>query len=40
MLSITDALSSHRAAIIIALVTVIIDVLLLGLVRRARPATV
>jgi putative membrane protein len=51
MLSITDALSSHLtidefwwtaiwAAIIIALVTVIIDVLLLGLVRRARPATV
>jgi len=51
MLSITDALSSHLtideffwtaiwAAIIIALVTVIIDVVLLGLVRRARPATV
>jgi putative membrane protein len=51
MLSITDALSSNLtideffwtaiwAAIILAFVTVIIDVVLLGLVRRARPATV
>jgi putative membrane protein len=51
MLSITDALSSHLtidefwwtaiwAAIILAFLTVIIDVVLLGLVRRARPATV
>ena len=51
MLSITDALSSHLtideffwtaiwAAVILAFVTVIVDVVLLGLVRRARPATV
>lgn len=50
MLSITDAISSNLtidefwwtaiwAAIILAFVTVIIEVVLLSLVRRARPAT-
>lgn len=50
MLSITDAISGNLtidefwwtaiwAAIILAFVTVIIEVVLLGLVRRARPAT-
>lgn len=51
MLSITDALSSHLtidefwwtaiwASIILAFLSVILDLVLLGLVRRARPATV
>ena len=51
MLSITDALSSHLtidefwwtaiwASIILAFASVILDLVLLGLVRRARPATV
>lgn len=51
MLSITDALSSHLtidefwwtaiwASIILAFVSVILDLVLLGLVRRAQPATV
>ena len=50
MLSIIDALSSHLtidefwwtaiwAAVILALVSVVIDILLLGLARRATPAT-
>jgi len=50
MLSITDALSSHLtidefwwtaiwASIILAFASVILDLVLLGLVRRARPAT-
>jgi len=51
MLSITDALSSHLtidefwwtaiwASIILAFASVILDLVLLGLVRRARPGTV